>query len=130
MSEKLKPCPFCGAAKSQHRNQGMSHASVSCDKCGASGPTVLFDRKDKYDVVTAMSESQWNRRTAIKWSSKPPTKPGFYWMICERGLHVVKIDASTGNVHGTFFIGGKIKDIAKGFPEAKWLKIEEPEVPR
>lgn len=41
MSEKLKPCPFCGeveAIRNRHMNSNMSQWGVSCDGCDAEGP--------------------------------------------------------------------------------------------
>jgi len=55
MSEKLKPCPFCGE-KDEIRHgdrRGTRWAMMYCDECGATGPDAETDA----DAITA-----WNRR--------------------------------------------------------------------
>ena len=60
MSEKLKPCPFCGNKDVSVVNgdvyYGRRSAYVCCYKCGTRGPTGYNG-----DAVT-----KWNRRAEVK----------------------------------------------------------------
>jgi len=53
MSEKLKPCPFCGATSAYVAYDYGDY--VSCPECGAAGPHRLR-AKEKGAIVA------WNRR--------------------------------------------------------------------
>ncbi len=54
MSNKLKPCPFCGA--NVRKVKGMMNVTMfACDNCGAD---VCFYGKEKEDKAI----EAWNRR--------------------------------------------------------------------
>ncbi len=59
MSEKLKPCPFCGGDASIYEvtseEENFSGYMVSCDDCGCG--TTAFDVQD-------MAVQSWNKRIA------------------------------------------------------------------
>ena len=59
MSEKLKPCPFCGGEAIPLHNKLWNVTAVTCKRCGAMGPTW---------TSSALSEliDVWNKRIFIK----------------------------------------------------------------
>lgn len=61
MSQKLKPCPFCGGTKvtvaSAKHELGRLLFFCMCMGCGSKGPSELTE-------IDAASE--WNRRAGVK----------------------------------------------------------------
>lgn len=60
MSEKLKPCPFCGSGGKRLRiwaSKECVSAFVCCRNCGAIGPGFPESRKTEDEAIDA-----WNRR--------------------------------------------------------------------
>lgn len=53
MTEKLKPCPFCGEDEDLAVLPDSVYYSVNCESCGTIGPAEL---KPEYAVAA------WNRR--------------------------------------------------------------------
>ncbi len=67
MSDKIKPCPFCGCVlsadcpKSFEVNQGAKYGFVTCAECACAGPEV----RTGYDVWTEWRDDAikaWNKR--------------------------------------------------------------------
>lgn len=58
MSEKLKPCPFCGASDQVHFSvdRAWHNTFVRCWKCNATGPWQYGDMDETESAVAA-----WNR---------------------------------------------------------------------
>lgn len=66
--EKLKPCPFCGGDAEYDNSDSGPFEWIACQKCGARGPTINYNRKKLGD-----SRAAWNRRTPI--DAKTPAPP-------------------------------------------------------
>ncbi|MFI3254420.1 MAG: Lar family restriction alleviation protein [Eubacteriales bacterium] len=64
MTEKLKPCPFCGGEASLYEYNRVQH-SVECDNCKVGQPIFTTE-------VEAWSK--WNTRTT-NWNKYPEVKP-------------------------------------------------------
>jgi len=74
MTDKLKPCPFCGAEEMDPEENipnlvdGMStngdYIFVTCLECGANGPAVEYEVDHKTSVVISWPDAvkAWNRR--------------------------------------------------------------------
>jgi len=98
-TEKLLPCPFCGATEEQTANivtagkyavmllsvhefgdeqakQDTHPFYVQCVECGKS--TSCYQTSE--EAIAA-----WNHRVAEKpkWTKEPPTEPGWYWVAGE-----------------------------------------------
>ena len=56
MSEKLKPCPFCGS-KYVYTHHYIMVISKICPMCGATGPSAKTEDE---------AEELWNRRVEVK----------------------------------------------------------------
>lgn len=83
MSEKLKPCPFCGGTKLKidkksksvyYRHVAIFTVSVRCSCCHARGSTVsgevrsgvatpISDKLTTYEELQAEAAEAWNRRS-------------------------------------------------------------------
>lgn len=73
MTDKLKPCPFCGMGEMDPEENipnlvdGMNSLGnfifVTCLNCNASGPVVAYEVRD--NVVTSWPDAvkEWNRNT-------------------------------------------------------------------
>ena len=55
MSEKLKPCPFCGSDDLEMEGSIMSSYYVRCRKCGAGGGVMFPDNEEN-------AVKMWNAR--------------------------------------------------------------------
>mgnify|MGYP002625721244 CR=1 FL=1 len=55
MTEKLRPCPFCGGEAAAHKTPGLGGNYVMCSKCLTSG--------NNYPTPEIAVE-HWNRRIA------------------------------------------------------------------
>ena len=65
MTDKLKPCPFCGETNRIHiRRQGKNAYRVICHACGALGPYAKVEEwhSDKF-IAQRNAKKLWNRRT-------------------------------------------------------------------
>ena len=65
MTDKLKPCPFCGETNRIHiRRQGKNAYRVICHNCGALGPYAKVEEwhSDKF-IAQGNAKKLWNRRT-------------------------------------------------------------------
>jgi Lar family restriction alleviation protein len=75
MSEKLKPCPFCGSANVEV--QAFRHESecytVRCDGCGALGPLKRSSAGSHISWDLAMES--WNTRHAPEGYALVPVEP-------------------------------------------------------
>ena len=59
MSEKLKPCPFCGERKRLSVETVRGETFAGCDSCSAQGPSnILTDGNE-----SLVAGDDWNRRT-------------------------------------------------------------------
>ena len=77
MTEKLKPCPFCGSeARLWHpKEYGITLGSIKCPKCGASTETYT----DDYSAIEG-----WNNRIN-PWHTGTPTEEGWYLLAYKYG---------------------------------------------
>jgi len=58
----LIPCPFCGSIGLRFESHSLQQGYISCDQCGAQGPTGRLDYDNPPDPQTAAIEA-WNRRS-------------------------------------------------------------------
>ena len=75
MTDKLKPCPFCGGTKlklakktTKYKGHEAYVASIRCNSCHARGGTVT-NLTIPYAVkedVEAIAIERWNRRAGAK----------------------------------------------------------------
>lgn len=69
MSEKLKPCPFCGGEKTQVRGVGCC-VFIACDTCDARGPLVPVEDMDRQGAEI-LAVKNWNQRGPIEeWRAR------------------------------------------------------------
>ena len=55
MTDKLKPCPFCGSEDLEDRR-----GFIKCNSCGVEGP--VFAIGGKHDDVRKEAIAAWNKR--------------------------------------------------------------------
>jgi hypothetical protein len=72
MSEKLKPCPWCGDTTSFVERADYSSCYVHCNGCGAHGPIGEDTTADNSEDVPGYAQAAelWNRR-ALESASQP-----------------------------------------------------------
>jgi len=58
----LLPCPFCGKADAFVERADFSSAYVTCNHCGARGPTDCQESDDEDTPGEAAAIAAWNRR--------------------------------------------------------------------
>ena len=71
MSEKLKPCPFCGGEAELCYGPGLGTAScrgyalyASCNDCGAKSPGLWQEKKpEPNDLLWKDAADEWNNRS-------------------------------------------------------------------
>lgn len=142
MSEELKPCPFCGNRNLHYCDdndpRGGTWLFISCNQCGAMSRGIeiatdddLEEHKKSREKAKPRLAKRWNERFSEKWSSGPPTEPGFYVTLgfvndYPVALRLEKID-------GRLFIKSDENELIPfrgiGFP-VRWLKFNLPEVPQ
>lgn len=65
MTDKLKPCPFCGEANRIHiRRQGKNAYRVICHNCGALGPYSKVEEWHSNKLIAqGKAKNLWNTRS-------------------------------------------------------------------
>ena len=98
MSEKLLPCPFCGAPADPPELYGESKTAmfVDCSKCGAN---VYHGTADK-EANSAAVVVAWNRRASLL----QPTAQSSRWRHRKRGtcyqhIGLARVRSSIGSIH-------------------------------
>ena len=72
MDSQLKPCPHCGGNKCSARIDFLNGGFyVGCPDCGMRGPNLSV----KVLAIIAWNDIPRN----LKWTSEPPTQPGWYF---------------------------------------------------
>lgn len=81
MSEKLKPCPFCGGEDIKYslKTTRISykrkyHASFYCNSCHVYGPRTISDEigNDIYGCRSQAENDKTLKKTALeKWNDRP-----------------------------------------------------------
>ncbi len=79
MSEKLKPCPFCGASGKENLNclffvndpQENRRAQIYCLECGAEGSIVTVEDNYSGSEVPEEALEAWNTRAPLCSPVKP-----------------------------------------------------------
>ena len=67
--DELKPCPFCGSAASQLKNEFRKDYFVGCDKCGGNAGTVEnWNRRASQPASVSVAEPVAWRSWSAKWS--------------------------------------------------------------
>ena len=72
MSEKIKPCPFCGSENVQLEDLGYPH-HVYCENCAARVTGKGYGEEGEADAIKA-----WNRRASGWISVDEPPADGFF----------------------------------------------------
>lgn len=136
MSEKLKPCPFCGGHGNLTCMNDADDArertiAVMCEQCGASSVCLPWVFSSENEVANS-----WNRRVAPEWTTETPTEPGWYWAIYpdeRQRHHAVRIISGAGElwVFDWPYIGRRtiqeLCELCRGpFGKIKWQKIADP----
>lgn len=88
MSEKLKPCPFCGGEVElvKQKSDNFEFVLVSCKNCDA---TIGIGGSDNEQKVT----EDWNKRHN-SWHTGTPTEGGLYF-VYEKYVGYAKRDLPT-----------------------------------
>lgn len=102
MSEKLKPCPFCGKTdtigvfshsqiEDLYESKGLDCFAVCCDAqnggCGAVGGY----EEERDDAIAT-----WNRRAPLYFHVKPEdVTDGWYWVVGKVGLPWIELLGAT-----------------------------------
>ena len=98
MSEKLKPCPFCGASGKANIDclyyifdpKENRRAQFYCLACGAEGPIVTVEDNYSGSEVPTEAIDAWNRRAPLYEPVKPEDiANGWYWMVDPDGRESV-----------------------------------------
>lgn len=74
MSDKIKPCPYCNGKANLWIEDACFY--YVCTDCNMRGPDIFVEKANAAEQVA----EAWNalpRRP--HWTTKPPTKPGWYW---------------------------------------------------
>jgi transcription elongation factor Elf1 len=87
MSEKLKPCPFCGETPGEGRHvadasQGDKWGSVVCSCC-AQGPEVRTGYKTA-DHWGAAADAAWNKRAKTSQDAEVEALRAFHFWFRDR----------------------------------------------
>lgn len=63
MSEKLKPCPFCGDKRPKLRRFNTNSYRAICQSCGSQGsPGVIHSWHSTPFIAQSNAVKNWNRR--------------------------------------------------------------------
>ena len=81
---RLKPCPVCGDFNVEY---DVVDCRVYCCDCGTSGPHYC-------DGEEAAAEA-WNKLPRLlRWTTEPPTEPGWYFSRVNSIVNVVLLGGS------------------------------------
>jgi len=143
MSEtKLLLCPHCGGKAFLRKGIGEYY-----DACH------VFECRTVWDMKTKVFDA-WNRRAGAQWTKEPPTEEGKYWCFFDNEtvqlLIRLRRDESLGytefgqipcrlEVTGIRYNNGKkfgepineyLCDFVHKYPDALWVKVTPPPLPR
>lgn len=95
--DKLRPCPWCNETLplvilTERCSCGKHHwVFVKCDKCGASGPTVLYHKEtDDLSVREKIAAECWNNMQPKPALVKPvrDKETGRLWLCSDCGCYI------------------------------------------
>ena len=102
MSEKLKPCPFCGSEAVHTESSYFRDVLIYCENCDAYFTVDSF-AADKDDVVEAWNRRAEPERKKGKWVKvvseyfTPGGDPVWKCSECGKGMHVYGVEYNTYN---------------------------------
>lgn len=117
MTEKLKPCPFCGG-KAYIKEESDAFSGIynvaRCEKCGVE-VIVYVDMTKTIKWNKQRVIERWNKR-ANSWHTGTPTEEG--WYLC-KSEHMVGYDVG-------YYVNGRFNRLHCFNQEdiTEWQKIE------
>ena len=118
MSEKLKPCPFCGGIASIVFHSKYAVAECKNFECAATTRKIFVKPDAEHEEMESAElklAEIWNRRASLYEPVKPEdVTEGYYWLVTQDGEKTIKKAGEHFNfrcpLNGGYKIGANWKE--------------------